>query len=237
MTALLDEKEALALEDIRAFLSRSKNPVLAFSGGKDAIVASHLVHQVADVPGVCEVSFYYSKQVEDIQRNTDRQGWQVSYRDSLSLEWLQARPKVPFTNDSSIRSAAFNARQQTTVRNEMKRFGYSGAIFGRRTQENSVPAKLYQVGGYDSFHPIRDWTEDEVWAYFEKHKIPVPWIYGTEHGKHEGNSPFTTLRAKDVGGIINAWRVASSLDDRYIPSFMGPQYEKDLRDTTDTWYW
>lgn len=236
-TKPLEELESAALSDIRNFLKQSSNPVIAFSGGKDAIVTTHLVHQVAEVPGVCETSFYYARQMADIEANTRQAGWRVAYRDSLPVEWLQARPEVPFSDNANIRSSQFQARQQTTVRKEVERFNYSGAIFGRRTQENSVPSKLYIKDGKHSFHPIREWSEADVWAYFDKHNIPVPWIYKTKHGEIEGNSPFITLRAKPVGGLINAWRLASELDERYQPSFMGSEYENNLRRETAKWYW
>ena len=236
-TKPIDELESVALNDIKNFLKQSPKPVIAFSGGKDAVVTSHLVHQIAEVPGVCEISFYYARQIADIEANTFKAGWRVAYRDSLPVEWLQARPEVPFSDDAQIRSNQFYARQQTTVRKEVERFNYSGAIFGRRTQENSVPSKLYLKDGKHSFHPIRDWSEADVWAYFDKHAIPVPWIYQTKHGEVEGNSPFITLRAKPVGGLLNAWRISSALDNRYQPSFMGKEYESSLRQQSLEWYW
>lgn len=237
MTATLDEKETLALADIKQFLRQSKKPVIAMSGGKDGVVAAHLVHQVANLPSVCEVSFYYEQQTQDIKDSAARLGWNVAYRDSLSVDWLRRHPELPFSDVPSVRSASFLARQQKTVNKEMTRFDYTGAIFGRRTQENTVRAKHYTAAGRDSFHPIRDWSEDDVWAYFAKHQIPVPWIYSTEHGKREGNSPFYSIHSYAAGGVINAWRISSSIDNQYQPSIMGPQYEKNLRDTADVWYW
>lgn len=233
----LDEKEDLAIQDIKEFLSKSPNPVIAFSGGKDALVASHLVHRVADLPSVCETSFYYQTQKEDIQANAERQGWKVTYRDSLSQEWLQKHTHFVFSNNSKDRARSFQLRHQTTVRKEVETQDYSGAIFGRRTQENFVPSKHYKFRERDSFHPIRDWSTKDVWQYLAKHKIPTPWIYSTKAGELEGNAGFITLRAKDLGGIVNAWKLTYSLDERYQPSYLGADYENKLRSESQEWFW
>ena len=206
---------------IRNALLECENPTIAFSGGKDALVVAHLMAQHGVTDGACELSFYYQRQEDDIREQAARLGLNIHFYRRLTDDWLRRRNHIIFTDDSAARSASYAARQQKTVAVHAKTNGHDLVAFGRRTEENSVPRILYKNKTGLSFHPIRDWREHHVWEYLASVDIPTPWIYGTIHGEFEGNSGFFSLRARDVGGYANAWRVVSDLDPRFTPDRYG----------------
>lgn len=220
----LHELEQQALADLTQLFAEHPHTVIAYSGGKDSVVAAHLANRIRRTPGVCETSFFYQKQIEDIKQLAATLGIDVEYKDSLDLNWLQRNPQVIFSDNSKVRGWVFLVRQQKTVADYAKRFGFTAAIYGRRTQENTVPSKRYQAKGFEQCHPLREWKEADIWAYFSRHGIPKPWIYGTPHGIAEGNSQFFAMRAKALGSYAKAWEIAHQLDNRFAPTMMGESY-------------
>jgi len=206
---------------IRNALLECENPTIAFSGGKDALVVAHLMAQHGVTDGACELSFYYQRQEDNIREQAAKSGFNITFYRRLDDDWLRRRNHIIFTSDAAARAASFAARQQKTVATHAKKNRHDLIAFGRRTEENSVPRHLYKNKAGWSFHPIRDWRERHVWEYLDSVGIPAPWIYGTRHGELEGNSGFFTLRARDVGGYHNAWRLVSDLDPRFTPERYG----------------
>jgi 3'-phosphoadenosine 5'-phosphosulfate sulfotransferase (PAPS reductase)/FAD synthetase len=208
----LSDLVAKAHEDIAGALRVSKKPLIAYSGGKDGLVAAHLMAQHGATNGVCETSFYYATQEADVRQTAARLGLNVSFQENRDDDWLRKHPEFLFADDAPTRSKSFAGRQQRTMRINAEKQGADMVVFGRRTEENSVKTMLYPVHGRLSFHPIRDWRETDVWAYLASVGIERPWIYSTVHGTHSGNSPFYSLRARLVGGQAAAWAIATSLD-------------------------
>lgn len=193
-------------------------PILAYSGGKDSLVVAHIIQQAGLMPSihsaVCETSFYMQRQLEDIQDIAQAFTCDVIYKDSLDWSWLRQHPEVVFSNDPTIRGWSFAQRHQKSVADYAREHKADAIVFGRRTQENTVPSHLYyrkQVQHW-SCHPIREWTTDDVWEYIQLYNVRVPWIYSNDFGKHAGNAPFYTLRARSMGGVDQAWDLITSLD-------------------------
>jgi hypothetical protein len=216
--------ESLAI--IESLARCSSRPLVAFSGGKDAICVAGLFRDLGvRVDGICEVSWYYKRQVDDIQRSVvpALAPFSCAYVDSLPVEWLRAHPEVIFSDDSKVRAWSFAQRHQRSVRKHAEQFGYDATVFGRRTQENTIPSAVYQRKGETLWqcHPIKSWRTEEVWEYIRARDLPVPWVYLTDHAKRGdgGNSPFYTMRASAAGGMSEAWKIAESLDARYRPGF------------------
>ena len=186
---------------------------VAFSGGKDGIVCAHMVnHIVPDIPMVCETSFYYPEQIVDIKAIAKILRLNVVYRDSLSDEWLNKNKQMIFATDKAVRSKSFSVRQQATIKKFAKEINAQVTYTGRRTEENTVKNELYNTksNGYQC-HPIRDWREHHIWEYFDMYKIPRPWIYSTEHGKTEGNSPFYSVNPKYHNNNLNkCWEIVEN---------------------------
>jgi 3'-phosphoadenosine 5'-phosphosulfate sulfotransferase (PAPS reductase)/FAD synthetase len=193
-------------------------PMLAYSGGKDSIVVAHIIKEAGLMPfvdaAVCETSFYFEKQLEDIRHLADALEWNVTYKNSLGWDWLRQHPEVIFANDSRTRGWDAFQRQQKSMADYARKNHNDAIIFGRRTQENTVPSHLYYLQSKRTWscHPIREWTTQDVWDYFNLFNIPIPWIYTTTHGKHSGNSAFYSIRANAVGGVDKAWELVTALD-------------------------
>ena len=219
----MSDRVSDTLSDIEAALNSFQRPLVAFSGGKDALVVMHLMNRVRPTPGVCELSFYYERQKQDAIDTARQFGWNVDFRTTFGWDWLRAHPEFIFSDDNKVRAKSFALRHQAVVARAVEEGGYDAAVFGRRTQENTVPRMLYRRKGEDvwQFHPIRSWTHDEVWDYIRNTmKIDPPWIYSTPHAPCGGNSPFYTMYARKAGGVEAAWAIAHSLDPSIHPSRM-----------------
>jgi len=206
----------LARTDIEIALQHKVNPLMAYSGGKDGNVVMHLVNSMTKIKGVYEGSFYYEKQKNDVADEVQKLNYDVELKESLGWDYLSKHQDFIFTNDNKVRAKDFALRQQGTVKKYALNNNHDIVIFGRRTQENSVKAKLYEANGLLNFHPVRDWQHEDIWEYIHKtSELEVPWIYSQFHGKKSGNSAFHTLRAKYfAGGHDEAWAYCTSLDPK-----------------------
>jgi 3'-phosphoadenosine 5'-phosphosulfate sulfotransferase (PAPS reductase)/FAD synthetase len=214
LSRLIDRSVGI-LAELQTVASR---PMLAYSGGKDSVVVAHIIKEAGLMPyvkdAVCETSFYLDKQLEDIKGLAKQLEWDVTYKDSLGWDWIRRHPEVLFSNDPRVRGWSFAQRQQKTVADYARNHGNDAIIFGRRTQENTVPNPLYykKQAKHWSCHPIREWSTRNVWDYFKLFSIPVPWVYTNAFGNYSGNSPFYSLRARYVGGVDEAWALVTALD-------------------------
>lgn len=170
---------AAATDCLRAALADARRPLLAFSGGKDAIVVAHLAGTLGVRTAVCETSFYFARQRDDVEAMAGRLGLDCAFKSSLTDDWLRRHRRVIFSDDPRVRGWTFSARQQATVKRYARQGGHDLQIFGRRTEENSVRASIYRTAAGLQCHPIRDWREADVWEYFDAHGLPRPWIYST----------------------------------------------------------
>jgi 3'-phosphoadenosine 5'-phosphosulfate sulfotransferase (PAPS reductase)/FAD synthetase len=190
---------------------------MGYSGGKDGIVALHLARAMDPKAfhAVCEVSWCFARAVADIKASALDAGLYVSYRDSLGIDWLRAHSDIIFSENTARRSWSFSVRQQRTVKRFAKEQGCTAQMFGRRTEENSVKALVYETKVGTQLHPVRNWREGHIWAYMDKHRIPTPWIYSTRFGRYEGNAPFYALKPSVCGSVDECWELVSQLDPRY----------------------
>lgn len=211
----LDQLEHQSLEILKKALSMAKNPLLAYSGGKDSIVVCHMSEKLGVRKAVCETSFYFHKALESVLQIGQELKLDVTYKNSLDINWLKKNKTIIFSADTKKRSWSFAARQQRTVKKYAKHIKADLVIYGRRTEENHVKKHIYETKDGLNCHPIRDWKEADVWAYFKKYGITIPYIYSTTFGKIEGNAPFYTLNSKHCGGVEKAWEIVSQMDNRY----------------------
>jgi 3'-phosphoadenosine 5'-phosphosulfate sulfotransferase (PAPS reductase)/FAD synthetase len=210
LTKLID----IARHDIEAALVGKVNPLVAYSGGKDGNVVMHLVNTMTKVKGVCEMSFYYEKQKQDIEDSAARLNYELEVKESLDWNWLSRHSRFVFAEDVKLRADRCRLRQQTSVKKQGLLNKSDIVIFGRRTQENSVKSKLYEANGLLNFHPIREWRHEDVWEYIDRTpELEVPWIYSQYHGQKAGNSPFYSLRLKHFDNSYDkAWEYCTSID-------------------------
>lgn len=155
----------------------SRTNVIAFSGGKDSIVAAHLARQVGIRRGISEQSFTFDRDQPDYRAAADAVDVRVTWQTSLDDAWLARHPWAIFGDQKDL-PKLHTARQQATVKNFAAQEGYTGVVYGRRTQENTVPDHVYALkDGLIQCHPLRNWTTDHVWRYLADHQLPYPQLY------------------------------------------------------------
>jgi 3'-phosphoadenosine 5'-phosphosulfate sulfotransferase (PAPS reductase)/FAD synthetase len=204
--------------EIEIVLAKFKNPILAFSGGKDGFVVAHLCNQVfPNIRMVCETSFYFPLQIENIKEISKRHNFNVTFVSSLGDDWLYRHKEIIFSTDSKIRSFSFSARQHKTLRTFSKKYNSDIAIFGRRSDENCVPNRLYKTKNNSCFqyHPLKDWKLNDIWGYFDYIKEPRPFIYLTKFGENAGNAPFYSLKRKNMS-LDECWKIINEVDTERI---------------------
>lgn len=209
------------LASIEQVLAGYRNPLVGYSGGKDGLVVHHLVNRVRPTPGYCEASFYFRQQVADIEATIDRLGFDVQVGHRLTYRWLADHSRFMFSDDNKLRQHDARLRQQTGVQLMARRGGHDLMVWGRRVETNTVPSVLYETRKGPQFHPIRDWTTEDVWRYIDEEiGIPRPWIYTTPFGPLSGNAAFYSFRLRQVDGdLARAWALVDSLDPQLRPRY------------------
>jgi 3'-phosphoadenosine 5'-phosphosulfate sulfotransferase (PAPS reductase)/FAD synthetase len=169
--------------------------VMAYSGGKDAVATSLLLKQFGVIDGLCETSFYFTRQKADVKKQADAMGLNISYREKLNLQWLSTHPQFVFSNDNKNFNALCQVRQRDSAEQYALQNGYKVVITGRKNQGNCVPKEIYERrNGTVGAHPLKYWTDGDVWAYLRDNGIKRPWIYSTPFGLTEGNAPWILCR-------------------------------------------
>jgi 3'-phosphoadenosine 5'-phosphosulfate sulfotransferase (PAPS reductase)/FAD synthetase len=193
-----------ARQVLGAALGKAKKPLLAFSGGKDAIAAAIIAAEFGVRDAVCEESFYFTMQKQDTRALVKQLGLNCSIFDSLTLPWLAKHPEHLFSRDTPMRSRFFTLRQQRTVAKFAEKHGYDAVIFGRRNDTNCVRADHYMARGKLQVFPVRRWREEDVWAFLSQKGIAKPRIYSTAYGDNQNNGPFNIYNAKPT--VDECWK-------------------------------
>lgn len=200
------------LADIEKTLAMFSNPIVAYSGGKDGFVAAHLCNTVwPNIRMVCETSFYFKKQIENIKEVAARHKFNVQYVNTLPDAWLLKHPEIIFAKDKKIRAFSFQHRQHRSIRMYALEVRADVSIYGRRTEENTVPKKLYKTKAGPQYHPLREWKLTDIWAYFDSINEPRPFIYSTRFGINAGNAAFYSLKRKGMT-MDECWQIINEVD-------------------------
>ena len=200
------------LYEVEHTLARFQNPVVAYSGGKDGFVAAHICNRVR--PGIlmmCETSFYFKKQIANIKSIAERHRFNVVFTDTLRDDFLLRHPEIIFARDKKIRAFSFHQRQHRAVKNFARDHGCDASIFGRRTEENTVPKKLYTTKAGVQYHPLREWKLQDIWEYFKIIGEEKPFIYSTRFGINAGNAAFYSLKPKGMT-LQQCWDIVNEVD-------------------------
>lgn len=196
----IERLTATALTDLEAMLGQSERPVGSWSGGKDAMVVCHLTERLQrGVPIYCDTGFMYDRATAEAKATAHARGWNVTFGQAQTWGWLNANRDIVFAESSARRARFFTQNHQRGIRLHADRHDADLVLFGRRTQENTVPSKHYEKQGQWQGHPIRDWTTEDVWHYLRLHGFDVPWLYTTHHGRFIGHNPFTSVRPSVIG--------------------------------------
>jgi len=176
-----DERLFLALVAIREALRRSRKPYIAFSGGKDSVAVTALVHMIApDVPLLWSddeleypelVSYMAAMRAVAGPQLTITLGW------TRHAGWFDPWRDLPFWREPFERTV----RVEMDVDEYQAVNGYDLTFLGLRMGENRRRRSwLSQVGAiYPSKTgtgrrccPIWDWSADDVWALIAGWELP-----------------------------------------------------------------
>ncbi len=215
----LAELEKASVEMLKEAHRRTNgNAVIAYSGGKDSIVAALLAKQAGFQMAMCEISWYFERQTANAKENAKRIGLRCEWTDSMPISWLRAHPEAIFPSCSQLAVKSYVVRQWNTYKRICAERGYRGMIYGRRRQENMVPSAMYYKKSEPTvlqIFPIREWSHDEVWEWLKLQGFPTPWIYSTPFAITDCNAPFYLLRRGLNGGVARCWEIVSEMDPRF----------------------
>jgi 3'-phosphoadenosine 5'-phosphosulfate sulfotransferase (PAPS reductase)/FAD synthetase len=186
MNDLISESVAI----IREFTSVSGRNIIAFSGGKDSIVTAHLCRQHGILKSITEQSFMFTRSLSQTKAIGKSLGLDMAFESGLSWEWLEDNQAF-CAPPMHLQSKLYAMRQQKTVKRMAKVNGFTGVAYGRRLQENTVKASIYQTAdGQFQCHPLRTWKTQDIWTYIHSNKLSFPDLYQHEIGKKEGFTHF-----------------------------------------------
>jgi phosphoadenosine phosphosulfate reductase len=166
----------LAQARVTDWLTRVKNPYVAFSTGKDSTCCLHLVRMISsDVPAVYFDAASSFPESREMLANTPTL---IMYQTDEPI--LQTLARHGLEGGKSLERATM----QTTVWGPIKRliseYGFDGVCYGLRGAE-SYQRKIhglsrgsifqYKRDGIWGCQPIWDWTYDDVWAYILDNEI------------------------------------------------------------------
>ena len=174
---------------------------------------------------VCEVSHTFDIVVKDIKEIANQYNFNVDYVNGVPDEWLMNNPECLFASETKLIAKYCGRRQQRSLKNYQKKYGYDCTFTGRTNFDNNVKAEIYNTKSNKlQAHPIRNFTEKDVWDYFKFMDLRIPIIYKSKFGERTGNAPFYAMGYKNKGCPINiCWDAVNELDPerKYYNKFAG----------------
>lgn len=189
--------------------------VIAYSGGKDGLAAALLALDQGITLGVCELSFTFSRQEQDIKRTANSLGFTMVYRKNLNLSWLAAHPQYVFSHDRKRTNELMQFRQRNSVESFARHNHFPVVITGRKSQGNTVAKAVHKRGnGTWGCHPLRSWDEGDVWTFLRDRGVATPWVYGTPIGISQGNTGWPFCR--ECPDIQGNWNVIYGIEPTIV---------------------
>lgn len=191
---------------------------IAFSGGKDSLVALHLALQAEPNAPVCffdaalefpETYTYIADLAEAWNLNLDVI---AAHRPTLELliengTWSHTATPGPVTN-------LFQNKIGLPAQTAVQRHG-PGVVWGLRADESNSRRAMFaqsisqghthgarsrRDGSY-TYSPVWNWTDNDIWAYIARHDLPVNPVY---------------QKLRRLGTPATALRVSAMLDGNHL---------------------
>mgnify|MGYP001565122253 FL=1 len=192
----LADRIASGLAIVRVALSRCREPVIAFSGGKDSICTMALVHTVDPmVPVLWSDDELEYPEVVSYMRCLAICAMPVSEPEFLWLQggsvhggWFRPWVDKPFFREPD-RRMIWREPHQGDSQDWLRDQGYDLTFLGTRMGESrrrrdhllvshsQGPVQAVKRGTGQHCTPIWDWTEAEVWALIGGWNLPYPVVY------------------------------------------------------------
>ncbi len=147
---------------------------LAYSGGKDGIAVALLARQRGIIMGMCDWSWNFDQQRQDIHVTAELLGLKITYYDRFNLTYLKEHPTILFPQTAGPRNRVQQMRQRDSIVRYCKENYFKGYITGRKRPKNIVRSTIYAIKGLLSVHPLCFWSEQDVWDYLKDHGVKTP---------------------------------------------------------------
>lgn len=219
---LLQRRIESGLSLLRAYFKETKHPYVAFSGGKDSLVALDLSLQVEpDVEVVWhDEDWVIPGTLETLRRvETHYKINILRVRERKSADEFYAK-YGQFPVCSNPRGVDFEADTWAEI---VAHFGFDGAIVALRSDESvarwyAMRKPLKQIKADQSWRcsPVHNWSVDDVWAYILSRNLPYHTAYPQLINagiapKYARVGPFTAVRVYEFGSLAiikHLWRDA-----------------------------
>ncbi|MCB0645671.1 MAG: sulfate adenylyltransferase subunit 2 [Saprospiraceae bacterium] len=201
----LRELESESIFIMREVAAQFENPVILFSGGKDSILLTYLAIK-AFYPSKVPFPLLHVDTGHNFQETIDYRDWLVeTYGLNLKVGYVQEAIDKGYVKEEKGYNASRNYLQTYTLLDELEKGKYDAALGGGRRDEEKARAKERFFSHRDEFgqwdpknqrpelwnlfngkkhygehfrvFPISNWTELDVWLYFELEKFPLPNLY------------------------------------------------------------
>lgn len=205
----LDGKIAIAYEVLHKLLTATDHVAVAFSGGRDSLVALHLAREIRpDIPVMLvntsiefpeslaytrklaemwQLNYFEVKPSVNFWRLADEQGIPVAGRGNTTfMKGLSQQADVKLSNSCCRRM------KETPARQFYREHKIEGVVTGLRIEE-SLMRKLnfadYGALRYSSTYdtliswPLYAWTAKDIAAYIELHDLPLNPLYEMGYGR------------------------------------------------------
>lgn len=230
--SIRDDFKPVSEDQLQAAISRSDAVIeelldqaaadsilIAFSGGKDSIVAAGIAARHGIVTGHCETAFCFQRDVTEYRAIARRIGLKCRFVEGLNLGWLARHQDLMFADTKGL-AKYYAARQQRSVSARAKKMGAKAVIYGRRHEENTIPGAIYtRKDGLTQCNPIADWTHEEVWTYVLRSGFGYPKIYEHPVGRLNGAAswPEVSERLSREDGYHHL-EIIHDYDPRVLPA-------------------
>jgi len=209
------EIDRLAAETITDIKKKVGNRAAAYgwSGGKDSIVLGALCERAGitkSVLAVCDLE--YPEFMQWLEDNKPA-GCEI-INTGLDLDWLAARPRLLFPQDSATAAPWFSNVQHKVQAEYFKNQNLDILVLGRRRADGNFVGRgtnLYTTkSGITRYSPLADWTHEHILAYIAYYKLELPPIYGWPNGYLCGTHPWPARQWTE--SIENGWREVYTID-------------------------
>lgn len=179
---------------IKDFISKCKNPYVAFSGGKDSTVLLHLAKLIkSDIPVMFANSgAEFPDTLEYI--NYVEKAWNLDlYEIEPAYSMLEIYEKVGAFQFKNTHEKLLKGEMKRILilepAQKMKELGFDGVLMGLRTEESKgrtynakCQGNTYHTKYDDLLHcnPLNSWTAKDIWAYIVSSNVPYNRIYDKE---------------------------------------------------------
>jgi 3'-phosphoadenosine 5'-phosphosulfate sulfotransferase (PAPS reductase)/FAD synthetase len=205
----LKQKVEMANDVLDSLLAATPNIAVAFSGGRDSLVALHLILQRRpDVPVMLvNTNIEFPESLSYVRWLAEV--WQLNYHEAnahvnfwrLSQEQgipVAGRGNTTFMKDLAqkadvrLSNSCCRRMKETPARQFYKAHAIEGVVTGLRVQESLMRklnfadyGALRYTSTYDTLNswPLYAWTEHDINDYIELHNLPMNPIYGMGYNR------------------------------------------------------